>query len=56
MNPTEHFITELYKLLQKHEEETGTYIETIRISRVSIEESGKLRMSKPVTEINLEIR
>ena len=56
MNPTEYFMVELHKLLQRHEKETGTYIVGIKISRVPIEESGKLRMRKPITEINLEIR
>ena len=58
MNPTEYFISELHKLLQKHEKETGTYIETVRIDRVAkavMQKNEKLRIERPVVEIRLEI-
>ena len=57
MNPTEHFIAELAKLLEKHSAETGTYIEFIRIERLSgLQIEGELRAARPIKTIDLELK
>ena len=56
MNPTEHFIAELAKLLEKHSAETGTYIEFIRIERVGLQAEGEIRAARLITSIELDLK
>ena len=57
MNPTEYFIAELSKLLEKHETETGTYIEFIRINRVPMQKiDNEIRAERPIQDIELELK
>jgi len=57
MNPTEYFVEELRKLLDKHEEETGTYIERINIRRYPFMNAGEgVRAKRIIGEIELDIK
>ena len=55
MNPTEEFIAELVKLLDKHEEVTGTYIGTIKIVRYLDKQVSQPRGKSLIIDIQLEI-
>lgn len=54
-NPTEKFICTLSQALDLHEQETGTYIEQINISRFSIMDATMMRAKKVINGIELRI-